>query len=594
MPETKAAEENDRPRRHERAPIDKTALPAAPVGLLPAPLFSDGAPLRRLAGGDAPRSGQVSPGAFQREHSLQVGAADDAAERAADRVADSVLDMLRRTPDTGGATASDAPGGGARPVARAEAGPEVGRAGGWLSPELSTRIEAASATGRPLPAALRRHLEPAFGSGLGRVRIHDDERAAELSRSVAARAFTHGDSIFFGAGEYRPDTPEGQQMLVHELAHTQQSGGAARRISRRWDLNEQRIPWWMTRGVRTLERNPIWFFADPSGDEIVVKPESQPVGLSAIVGHMHRTVGKTDAVQERKLSAGDRGSVRELIENELEDNNGDPSWVRRGRMRGARNGTDMEARAAAGTDVDLQMSAGNLLAMTVAPGQTAEAVAGQTRPGAGGALESELRTVLQRPGHLRKLGEVTAIDLFMGNKDRVFAGNLGNWFYDPDGQITLIDHVDKAQDTMAKDFGRAAGPGGDTWQSRNMLASGGLARTTADALQEVLAQARRESGDAEIDGAWLEEILPNGKTRGAFFATEFLAGLREGRKHIIKVFSATRLNVFRRSSRQTKKNIKAVAQQAREGDAGHDLYGQGSAPDYYEVLKARARWLAKN
>ncbi len=464
-----------------------------------------------------------------------------------------------------------------------------------MSSELSARIDAERGTGRPLPAALRRSLEPAFGSTLSHVRIHDDARAAELSRSVAARAFTHGDNVYFGAGEYRPDTSEGQRVLVHELAHTRQNEAPARRISRLWDLTAPEIPWWKTRGVRTLTRNPIWFFADQTGDEIVVKPESQPIGLSAIVGHMQRAIGKTDVVQERKLTAKDRGSVRLLIENELEDDTGHQSWISRGRMRGAREGTDTQAREAAGRDVDLQMGEGALIAMTVAPGETAEALAGRTLPGAGATPESAMRAVLQRPGHMRKLGEVTAIDLFMGNQDRVWAGNLGNWFYDPDGRITLIDHVDKAQNTMASEFGRGAGAaGGTVWQGRDKLSTGQLARTADESLDAMLSQARRESGDADIDGTWLAEMLPSGKTRKEFFKAEFIAGLREGRKHIIKVFSATRLNVFRRQSRQTKKNIKAVAQQAQQEDRGHRLYGEDNAPDYYEILKERARWLAKN
>jgi hypothetical protein len=39
---------------------------------------------------------------------------------------------------------------------------------------------------------------------------------------MGARAFTVGSDIFFGQGEHRPDHPEGQRLLAHELAHVVQ------------------------------------------------------------------------------------------------------------------------------------------------------------------------------------------------------------------------------------------------------------------------------------------------------------------------------------------------------------------------------------
>jgi Domain of unknown function (DUF4157) len=35
--------------------------------------------------------------------------------------------------------------------------------------------------------------------------------------------------VFFGAGEYRPGTAEGQEVLAHELTHTLQQSGSTRR-----------------------------------------------------------------------------------------------------------------------------------------------------------------------------------------------------------------------------------------------------------------------------------------------------------------------------------------------------------------------------
>ena len=45
---------------------------------------------------------------------------------------------------------------------------------------------------------------------------------------MQARAFTTGADVYFGHGEYRPGTAEGDKLIAHELTHVvQQRGGPA-------------------------------------------------------------------------------------------------------------------------------------------------------------------------------------------------------------------------------------------------------------------------------------------------------------------------------------------------------------------------------
>jgi len=53
-------------------------------------------------------------------------------------------------------------------------------------------------------------------------RVHADAPAAAEAERLGARAFTQGQDIYFNAGEYAPDTPRGQKLLAHELAHVVQ------------------------------------------------------------------------------------------------------------------------------------------------------------------------------------------------------------------------------------------------------------------------------------------------------------------------------------------------------------------------------------
>lgn len=80
--------------------------------------------------------------------------------------------------------------------------------------------------GQPLDAATRAFMEPRFGWDFSRVRVHTDEKAAESSRAVQAKAYTVGSNVVFAAGEYAPGTNEGQRLLGHELAHVAQQVGS--------------------------------------------------------------------------------------------------------------------------------------------------------------------------------------------------------------------------------------------------------------------------------------------------------------------------------------------------------------------------------
>ncbi|MFO7567103.1 MAG: DUF4157 domain-containing protein [Enhygromyxa sp.] len=76
--------------------------------------------------------------------------------------------------------------------------------------------------GAPMPAALRVSADRAFGADFSNVRIHDDVRAQSWAEQLRARAFTVGADIYFGAGQFRPQTQDGRRVIAHELTHVVQ------------------------------------------------------------------------------------------------------------------------------------------------------------------------------------------------------------------------------------------------------------------------------------------------------------------------------------------------------------------------------------
>lgn len=77
-------------------------------------------------------------------------------------------------------------------------------------------------TGTPLSKGQKHFFEPRFGVDFSNVRIHADQRAAELSNQIGAKAFTYGSDIYFSRGEYNTGSQEGKVLLGHELTHVVQ------------------------------------------------------------------------------------------------------------------------------------------------------------------------------------------------------------------------------------------------------------------------------------------------------------------------------------------------------------------------------------
>lgn len=78
--------------------------------------------------------------------------------------------------------------------------------------------------GSALDSTSRGRMEQAFQTSFSHVEIHTDNQASTLSGNMNARAFTVGNHIAFGSGEYKPGTLVGDALLAHELAHVVQQG----------------------------------------------------------------------------------------------------------------------------------------------------------------------------------------------------------------------------------------------------------------------------------------------------------------------------------------------------------------------------------
>jgi hypothetical protein len=136
---------------------------------------------------------------------LKVGAVNDPLEREADRIAEAVLAAPAR------------PAVGAAPAQRIPSQPVT---------DLTSIDQSLTGPGESLEPALQQEMEHRFGHDFSRVRVHSGAAAEHSTRRLNANAYTVGNNIVFGAGQFAPNTFKGRWLLAHELTHAVQQSGA--------------------------------------------------------------------------------------------------------------------------------------------------------------------------------------------------------------------------------------------------------------------------------------------------------------------------------------------------------------------------------
>lgn len=115
---------------------------------------------------------------------------------------------------------------GVQPRSATSQGPVVQRHGNGEAFQLPANLSSfGGGGGQPLPSDVRQKMESFFGASFADVRVHVGPQAS----SIGALAFTQGSNLYFAQGQYNPNTPQGQQILGHELTHVvQQRAGRVR------------------------------------------------------------------------------------------------------------------------------------------------------------------------------------------------------------------------------------------------------------------------------------------------------------------------------------------------------------------------------
>jgi hypothetical protein len=443
--------------------------------------------------------------------------------------------------------------------------PTIGVAGGAVDGGLESRIQRLRGAGHTLPNGLRSSMEGAFGAEFGTVRTHAGPEATALNRQLGARAFTVGSDIVFGEGQFRPETQGGQRLLAHELAHTLQQGGSARRTIQGGPLIQRKLTFEDTRWGDAKYLNASSgggggvLFVGEQGREVVVKPGEDMAIEGAMAGLLHNEVGEgakkkgqstiSLAPGLRVATAKESRAIKQAVTPLLNlagagapdiEGTGGKKFLQ-GRARGLVGRLDQPGV------VIQDLAAGKEIkdALKDVPKHTEKKVFGGRKL----RKTSPLR-IFTDPRSIRALGATTAVDLFTGNKDRLLMYNNQNFMVTPYG-ISMIDNIwmgtDMSYFRTQEIEGRGntkititADEGLRTWKKDpevKALAGGNFDAITTRVWDELVAYAAKDT--RKVDKKAFTKLMNDNKSK---FFKGFNAGLAAGREQLLASLNALMRN----------------------------------------------------
>lgn len=140
--------------------------------------------------------------------SLEISQPGDSDEKEADEVARKVIN----------GQSAEVHGGGGSVNRKGEGSTEA-------TPEFHSKLNASKGGGQSLEDSTRSEMESKMGADFSNVKVHTGGEANQMSESINAKAFTHGQDIYFKDGQHNTSSNEGKELLAHELVHTVQQGG---------------------------------------------------------------------------------------------------------------------------------------------------------------------------------------------------------------------------------------------------------------------------------------------------------------------------------------------------------------------------------
>jgi hypothetical protein len=318
----------------------------------------------------------------------------------------------------------------------------VGLEGGVIGGDLERAIHSSSG-GQALPDPIRRKLEPKLGADLTHIRVHTDSRAAALNRQINAKAFTHDNHIYYGAGQ----SPADLRLTAHETVHTIQQGATPQNTAQRTPLH--------TDNSNLVQRYSAKIFKSSSSvnwqaETVEVKGSSE--GAAGGVRFFKGAAGPVTNVVVKPHYGNDANEGRAQFQHTLINTMGLTAPESRLISLSSREGKAIAATAKAkNAEIPTEL----VEEMGMVEGEEGKKlrfiqIMGRAEGTSVASMTSKTESIkdvdkvieqLSSTSLLVKIGKLIAVDVFSGNTDRINTNktNLGNLMVEAD-RLTAIDN----------------------------------------------------------------------------------------------------------------------------------------------------------
>jgi hypothetical protein len=385
-----------------------------------------------------------------------------------------------------------------------------------------------------------------------------------------------------------------QRVINRAIAQRDARGSRAHGapLIQRWPTDTPTLDWAQTRTMTPImSGQAVLFVKDSTDPPVVIKAEDAAYGVTLLNSYVHKQAHGTGTITTRDAT-GEKQALIDLMENpgtgpvdkwdELGNAKESGSWIvprsepdEQGNARETRGTTPREkAHFFMG---DQFRSKPKIQVMKVATGESTRKLAHAERNAVPDTMTA-YRAAFSDPAYVKKLGELTAADMFLENSDRVTA-NFGNFMTAANNAIELIDNMNDSAQGLWKSP-KLIGP----TASLDKLAPSKIDALVKAFMFSVTNEVRFgiKDGDKQIK-LWLAEAAGSG-TRAEAIKAQYIEGVNAGRARLIKLYATDKTG---KEGRQAKKAAKeAYKMDKRAGDT----VGKVS---YWQRLKARARYLKK-
>jgi len=165
---------------------------------------------------------------------------------------------------------------------------EVQAEGSIPSAQAASRAVNSHSSGSPIRPDVRGILESGIGADLSSVRVHEDSAAQEAAASINAKAFTHKNDIWLGAGQSQSDL----HLMAHETTHVVQQGAAVRTTPAGISQTPARVQrlWNPLTAVANVVSDAVEWVGDSIGDAVNYIKEKASEFVRSMPGYSLFTV----------------------------------------------------------------------------------------------------------------------------------------------------------------------------------------------------------------------------------------------------------------------------------------------------------------